>query len=92
MGVTGQVEIKVVASQFADMDALDAATDRAATAIYADFQQGGPCVAGNTDDRAMTCLLWIDDETPEAWLPQLQVLVRAVEGPIESVSVEPFVE
>lgn len=77
---------------FADGDALDRAINRAATTIYADFPQGGPCVAGSTLARSLTCLLSVDDETPEAWLPQLQVLVRAVEGPIDSVSIEPFEE
>lgn len=90
--MTGRVEIKVVAPAFSEMDALDKATDRAAEIIYALFPKGGPSVAGNTDDRAMTCLFYVDDELPDAWLPQLQVLVRAVEGPIDSVSIEPFVE
>ena len=40
----------------------------------------------------MTLLLYVDDETPDAWLPQLKVLCDAVDGPIESVTVGPFVE
>lgn len=90
--MTGQVEIRVVASQFAEDDALTAAMDRAADVVYAVFPKGGPSIAGNTDERAMTCLFYVDDELPDAWLPQLQVLVRAVEGPIDSVSIKPFVE
>lgn len=88
----GRVEIKVVAPSFSEDDALTAAMDRAADVIYAVFQKGGPSIAGDTRERAMTCLFFVDDELPDAWLPQLEVLVRAVEGPIESVAVEPFVE
>lgn len=90
--MTGQVEIRVTAPGFADGEVLDRAINRAATTIYADFPQGGPCVAGSRLACALTCLLTIDDETPDAWLPQLHVLVRAVEGPIDSVTVEPFDE
>jgi hypothetical protein len=90
--MVGRVEMKVVAPSFKDMDVLDAVTSRAADIIYADYLQGGPSVAGNTAERCMTLLLYVDDETPDAWLPQLKVLCAAVKGPIESVSIGQFVD
>jgi hypothetical protein len=86
------VEIKVYAPQFKDGDALDVVVSRAADIIYADFQKGGPCVAGNTAERCLSLLTFVGEETPEAWLPQLQVPINAVQGPVESVMVGALVE
>lgn len=90
--MVGRVEMTVTAQQFKDMTVLDVVTSRAADIIYTDYQKGGPCVAGNTAERAMTLLLYVDDDTPKAWLPQLMVLCRAVQGSIESISVGPYID
>lgn len=90
--MTGQIEIEVTALGLRDSVALEAAIDRAATTIYADFPRGGPCVAGNSRTGLLTVLVFVDTEDPAEWLPQLRVLCRAVEGPIERATVGAFVE
>lgn len=90
--MTGQVEIAIAAPGLREPGALDAAVDRAATAIYAAFPHGGPCVAGDSGAGTLSLLLSVDNEAVGEWLPQLQVLCAAVDGPIERVAIGPFVE
>jgi hypothetical protein len=85
--MTGQVELKVVAPGLRDMDVLSETTSRASNLIYPGFPKGGPVVAGDGREGSVSVLLSVDDETPEAWLPQLFALCSAVKVPIESVSV-----
>ena len=85
--VTGQVELKVVAPGLRDMDVLSETTSRVSNLIYPAFPKGGPVVAGDGHEGSVSVLLSVDDEAPDAWLPQLFALCSAVKVPIESVTV-----
>lgn len=90
--MTGQIEIRVTSPVLRTQPGLELALERAADVIYGAFPQGGPCVAGDLAEGALTLLFHADADTPEAWLPQLHVLCAVVHGPIQSVNVGPWVE
>jgi hypothetical protein len=90
--MTGQIDIEVAAPGLRDSATLEAAIERAADVIYADFTRGGPCVAGNKATGTLSILLTVDDEGAAEWMPQLRVLCAAVAGPIGRVTVGTFVE
>jgi hypothetical protein len=86
----GRVELTVVAAQFSDSAALDRATSQATALIQAKFPQRGLCITGNNTERCLSLMLQVDQDTPDAWLPQLAILLHAVGGPVESVVVGRF--